>query len=247
MSNDDKELTQSVIPKKSIELAILTDKQELEVVGDVIFSYLTDALSIVVPPLSVINRWNEKREEKKQAEVIKKLKEQVSKQTKDIANVSNLLKNPKGFVLFNKIIYLVRSIEIEDEDFSQYTELLSKVLINISNKDFENLFSEISYAISCVERLSPQAIFLLSDSVNWPKGSVGGTTTSDVTLSGNWLEITTNEYIKFKDLDRRFASKISHTFSELDSGGYMKVSSDKKIKKTKLGEDIYNFLLNNIQ
>lgn len=241
-----KKILPKVIPKNETNQISLSKADEIDAVFEAGISYLTDALSVVVPPVGFIKHLREKRQEKKEAEIWKNLKNQLSRNTEDIANISTLLKNPKGFTLFNKVVFMVHSIELEDEDFSQYTELLAKILINISTKEFETLFSDVSYLISCVERLSPQALLLLSDSDNWPKGSVGGTTTSDVTLSGNWLELTTNEYLRSKNLDKKYSSKISHTFSELEAGGYMKVGSDKRIKKTKLGEELYQSLLNRI-
>ncbi len=239
-------MSKQKLPKKidtQDNLPILSSDKEQEVFVDALVSYVVGVVGTFIPGLAFLTIWRQKRQDKKEAEVLKALKKELVVQAQSVANISNLLKNPKGFVLFNKVQYIVRSTELEDENFGELGKLLARILIHISEKDFETLFSEISYAISRIERLSPQALFLLSDSRAWPKVSVGGTTTSDVTLSGKWRITVSTAYLHDKGLDdKTMTGRVAHSFGELESGGFAMVSKDKRVVLTDVGEEVYSFL-----
>src|SRR3989344_3765529 len=224
-------------------LPALSVDKEREAFIDALVSYVVGIVERFVPVLAFFTIWRQKRQDKKEAEVLKALKNELATQTQNVANISNLLKNPRGFVLFNKVLYIIRSVELEDENFDEISKLLARILMHIADKDFETLFSEVSYAISRIEKLSPQAIFLLSDSRAWPKVSVGGTTTSDVTLSGMWRSTVSVAYLRDKELDSKaMANRVAHSFGELESGGFAVVSKDKRDVLTDVGEEGYSFL-----
>lgn len=224
---------------------ILSSTQEDEVLVESLVSYLVGVVTMAIPPIGFLVSWRHKREERKREEVLKRLKVNVREQGVQIASITNLLKNPKGLILFNKILFLARLSEPEDDDFANYADLLSLILVNISSKEFESLFDQISYLISRIEKLSPQALFLLSDSHNWPKDSVGGTTMSGYTLSGEGLNVVARGYLRDKNIDNEsIKPRVLHAFGELQSGGFMIFSADsKRASRTAVADEIYNFLL----
>jgi|SRR3989338_565522 len=234
------------LPKKidaQNNLPALSVDKEREAFVDALVSYVVGIAEKFIPGLAFFTIWRQKRQDKKEAELLKALKNELAMQTQNVATISNLLRNPKGFVLFNRVMYIVRSVELEDENFDEISKLLARILIHISDKDFETLFSEISYAISRIEKLSPQALFLLSDSRTWPNVSVGGTTTSDVTLSGKWRSTVSATYLRDKGLDdKAMINRVAHSFGELESGGFAIVSKDKRVVLTDVGEEVYKFL-----
>ena len=223
---------------------ILSSKQENEVLVESLISYLIGVVTAAIPPIAILTEYHNKREDLKKAEVLKRLKTSVAKQGVQVASITNLLKNPKGLVLFNKIIFLAHSSELEDDDFGNFADLLSEMLINLSKIDFESLFDKVSYLISRIEKLSPQALFLLSDSHNWPKDSVGGTTMSGYTLSGAGLKVVATGYLRDKKITKESVKpRVLHAFGELQSGGYMIFSTDKRASRTEVADEIYEYLL----
>lgn len=238
--------SQLPIPTDSLDERgiILSSEQENKALFEGLVSYLIEPFAAAIPPIGILMAYHNKRENLKKEEVLKRLKTNVARGAIQVANITNLLKNPKGLVLFNKIIFLARSSELEDDDFGNFADLLSQMLINLSTKDFESLFDKVSYLISRIEKLSPQALFLLSDSHNWPKDSVGGTTMSDYTLSGGGLKIVVNGYLRDKKIDKESVKpRVLHAFGELQSGGYMIFSKDKRASRTEVANEIYDYLL----
>ena len=100
----------SVAGKKEVGEVKLSGKSEVDAFFEGAITYLTDVLGTAIPPIGFAIKWRQKRQEIKEAEVFRNLKEQLSQNTQDVANISNLLKNPKGAALFNKILFLARSI-----------------------------------------------------------------------------------------------------------------------------------------
>ena len=243
------------MPQKKPRLSIPTDSlderrislssnQEDKALVEGLICYFIGVVGTVIPIIGILAEWNNKREDIKRAEVLKRLKINIAKQGVQIANITNLLKNPKGRILFNKILFLARLSEPEDDDFGSFADLLGDVLVNLSTKDFESLFDKISYLISRIEKLSPQALFLLSDSHNWPKDSVGGTTMSGYTLSGEGLNLVAKAYLRDKKIDEKsLRPRVLHAFGELQSSGYMNFSVGKRASRTEVADEIYEYLL----
>ena len=153
------------MPQKKPRLSIPTDSlderrislssnQEDKALVEGLISYFIGVVGTVIPIIGILAEWNNKREDIKRAEVLKRLKINIAKQGVQIANITNLLKNPKGRILFNKILFLARLSEPEDDDFGSFADLLGDVLVNLSTKDFESLFDKISYLISRIEKLT---------------------------------------------------------------------------------------------
>jgi hypothetical protein len=74
-----------------------------------------------------------------------------------ISQLKAFLSNPSGNVLFNKILRITDDSPPDIDLISH----LSLALYRIINSDFEHLFSEHKYALSQIERLTPQALTIL--------------------------------------------------------------------------------------
>jgi hypothetical protein len=92
-----------------------------------------------------------------------------------ISQLKEFLSNPSGNALFNKII----GIADDSPPDIELLQHLSTAMYHIVNSDFEALFAEHRHALSQIERLTPQALTILSDCASWPPFRLGSFSTND--------------------------------------------------------------------
>jgi hypothetical protein len=127
-------------------------------------------------------------------------------------SLKDLLTNPMGNTLFNKIL---RILDNSAPDL-ELTEHLAKTLKHIVETDFKSLFEDHKYALNQIEMLTPQALTILSDSRNWPTWRMESFASNSGKITSDWLPEFVNLYSAKKNMtENSMKAKISHSMNDL--------------------------------
>lgn len=170
--------------------------------------------------ISEIIKWNESVDEDiKEAKKEYLLSQYFEKNdTNELAlkNLQEFLSNPQGNTLFNKILRILDDTP-PDRELSEH---LANALRYIINNSFHELFEEHKYALSQIEKITPQCLTILSDSNSWPTIKPRSISASGSKVTSEWLTEFTEAYALIKKIDNpKIARRISHSISELENTG----------------------------
>ncbi|TRZ78476.1 hypothetical protein D4R87_00610 [bacterium] len=155
--------------------------------------------------------------------------------------LEKLLTSNAGLLLFNKIIRILNRGNFNEE----YTGTLAEVLKKISSSDdLEKMFEEYDYMLSQVEKLSPQALIILSNFEVWRGGKFsGGSTVSGQTVSKNWSIEMADKFAQSKSIeDIKHRQRIAHAYLELESNRMLYLSNSSNVLLSSIGEEIYKYI-----
>ena len=228
-------------------------KKELISAGNTLVSFLAGTADLVggsLPLFQAVVNWENHRKFERFQLTLQEVKKRTDKNTAVLTNITTLLNEPsrKGEVLFYRIVKLNDSIEIEDQMFEPTTVIQAKIIENIAAQNFEELFSELVYLLSRLEQLSPQSLWVLNDFDNWPHiFTLGGTTTSGVTLSANWATKFAEAYLNKngRKLEPEIKTRVADVMCELKNTGFIDLDQSKRVKLTEMGTSAYKCLLSN--
>lgn len=200
-----------------------------------------------IPVLNKLFEWTERidqasREEKLKALLIEYIEYTVHFESLNdaVAGLKLLTSTRGGQTLFRKIIQI---IDKGTEDI-EWIRLLAMVLQRISETEFEKYFDAQMFILSQIDRLTPQALIILSKYDIWKKVNIQNTTTtSGKTVSGDWVSQATmfmRRYLNIKDLET--GARVNHSFCELESSGMIELSGH-QLKLTAVGIEIYRTLV----
>lgn len=170
--------------------------------------------------VTTILQWNdnvddEVREAKKEY-LLQQLRAKCADSAEAIARLRALVENPQGNTLFNKILRILDDSP-PDPELSNH---LSSALKFITDTDFESLFSDHKFALAQIERLSPQALSLLSNHTLWPDFSMAFLTTTSDIVTSNWTSDFSSAFAS-RMRATQVVDRINHSASELENGGYV--------------------------
>ncbi|HEU0080826.1 MAG TPA: hypothetical protein VFQ72_02285 [Candidatus Paceibacterota bacterium] len=219
-------------PLESVELS---GKQ----IKDVIESSGVNLVASFIPGLGkfleCIDYANQKIREEKLNNVLKIFISHFDSLDEALAQIKKLVSNRSGIILFQKIIQIVDNGSSDDE----WLNILANILKNIAEEDITKHFDERSYFLAQIDRLTPQALIIISKYDLWMQAHIQDTTTtSGQTASGNWSEQVTG-FLKTKIgiSDGQTGARINHSFRELESAGMIKLEGH-QIRLTPVGNEI---------
>lgn len=196
--------------------------------------------------LELLN-WNESidgdlREAKKEYLLAKYLKDN-EKNTLAISQLKNFLSSAQGNTLFNKVL---RILDDSPPDIELAGHLAS-ALQHIVKNDFQKLFEQHKYALSQIERMTPQALTILSDHRNWPLIGLGSYSASGSKVTSDWLSEFTSAYTESKSIfDAETQNRVNHSINELISGRFIEAHlTGEKMAKcavTKVGQSMLPYI-----
>jgi len=190
--------------------------------------------------IGYVEKYKNKIDAARLAVFLEKMKGKMESHDAFVNALGKLLISNAGLTLFQKTLRILN----KDNFDSDFTDLLATTLKNISDADFDEMFEELNYVLSQIERLSPHALLVLSKNPSWNKAPLsGGTTTSGQTLLGDWDTQVTNFYSRNLNItDERKKKRIAHAFRELQSGGVLFVNENKRVQLTSTGEEVYKVI-----
>ncbi|MGE1103396.1 hypothetical protein [Peribacillus simplex] len=162
---------------------------------------------------------NEDLGEAKKMILLEQYLNKADNQEKAIEMLKDFLVNPQGNTLFNKVL---RIIDDSPPDQELMTHLSSALKVIVGNGNFDVLFDQHKYALSQIERLTPQALTIISDHKAWPPVRLGQTISFGPKVTSDWYSEFTNTYCQVKGItdDNKF-KRVMHSVVELQRQGFM--------------------------
>jgi hypothetical protein len=101
---------------------------------------------------------------------------------------------------------------------------------------------EEMYTLSQIDRLSPQALILISKYDVWREVNIQGTTTTSGFTMGDWApQVTRFLTTKMGGTNLHAGGRINHSFRELESTGMLALTGH-QLKLTAFGLEIYRII-----
>jgi hypothetical protein len=220
----------------------ISDDQMTAAIIEATTSTALGTLASFIPPLGRLIEWSEKVDqgvkEQKLHTLLRKYSERFSSQAETVTKLKFLTATTSGKVLLSKVIRLLDNMADEES-----IDLLANTLKNITNSEIEKKFEEHTYILSQIDRLTPQALVILSRYEDWKDCSLSGTTTtSKHTVLGDWdsqiaLFLAGKIGVTASDIKLRMA----HSFWELESTG-MVVLEGSFVKLEIIGAEVYRYI-----
>lgn len=225
-----------------LDMVEISDEQMAAAVMEATTSTAVGTLASFVPPLGKLLEWSEKVDqgvkEQKLQTLLRKYNERFLSHDETITKLKFLTATTSGKVLLSKVIRLVDNMADEES-----INLLANTLKNITDSDVEKKFEEHAYILSQIDRLTPQALVVLSKYEDWKTCSLSGTTTtSKHTVSGDWdSQIATFLTGKLGITASDIKLRMAHSFWELESTG-MIVLDGSFVKLEIIGAEVYRYI-----
>jgi hypothetical protein len=154
------------------------------------------------------------------------------------SQLKRLITTPSGISLFQKVVRII-NIDVFDVDC---IKLFATALKKVSDSDLDKLFDKHNYVLSQIEKLSPQALFLLHDKPNWPTFNFSSTTLGNQVLGEGWAPAFVKSYFNAKRIvDDNKIQYGAHAVRELVNNSFVKVERDRLVL-TGVGESMYEYI-----
>ena len=164
-----------------------------------------------------------------------------------ISALKEFLSSPQGNTLFNKIL---RILDDSPPDL-ELANHLAHALRYIVDTNFAAMFEAHRYALAQIEQLTPQALTILADYVNWPQMKLGSFSTSGPKVTSDWLTEFTRAYVSIKGIsDSGVADRVKHSINVLIAGRFIEAhivkGSEAKCVLTDVGKMLLPYVGNGI-
>lgn len=131
-----------------------------------------------------------------------------------ISNLAQFITNPYGNILFNKILSILDDRPAENALFSS----LASALNHMTDGDFESLFSEHKFALSQIEKLTPQSLAILADYQAWPTIHLNGYKWHGTRVISDYFSEFTDSYTIQKGItNEELSQRVHYAISELEN------------------------------
>lgn len=210
---------------------------------DVVATALPAVISVVMPPVGAFLAWVESTNNKIFQENIEKTLQEYAKKFEVLdeaqKKLESLVATREGRVLFHKFLRINNNGDGDDE----WASLLANTLKNISISSIEESFAHHNFLLSQIEKLSPQALIIISRYDKWHYGNIQNTTTtSSTTLGGDWdIQITEYFFRESGFSDPQIKTRIRHAFKELENSN-MIVLDGHQVAFTDTGSEIHRII-----
>lgn len=140
-------------------------------------------------------------------------------QEKAIKMLKDFLVNPQGNTLFNKVLRIMDDSPPDQELMAHLSSALKQI---VEYGNFDALFDQHKYALAQIERLTPQALTIISDYEAWPPVRLGATISFGPKVTTDWYSEFTTAYCQVKGVtdDNKF-KRVMHSVIELQRQGFM--------------------------
>ena len=199
----------------------------------------TGSIASSIPGFNKIFEWIERVDQASREEKLKTLlveyKEHFESFEDAISKLKLLTATRGGQTLFRKIIQIIDK-GAEDQE---WIRLIAITLKTTSKAEFEKYFDAQMFVLSQIDRLSPQALVLLSKYDVWKQANIQNTTTTSGQTMGDWIPQATmfmRQKIGIENLE--VGARVNHSFRELESTGIVDLKGH-QLKLTAIGLEIH--------
>lgn len=195
-----------------------------------------------VPGINKLFEWVERFDQGSREEKLKMLLTKYTERCNSfedaISRLRLLTSTPGGQTIFRKVLQIVDK-GAEDQE---WIRLLAVTLERISDEDFNKYFDAQMFILSQIDRLSPQALIVLSKYDTWKEVRINSTSTSSHQTMGDWIpQVTQFMRTKLGIESLEVGVRINHSFRELESTGLV-ILKGHDLKLTAVGLEIYRVI-----
>lgn len=228
-----------------------SDEQKEIVKGETIKKITDKGLSLLGPigdVISTVITWNEdvnqNISEAKKMILLEQYFNQADEHSMAIEKLQSFITNPQGNTLFNKILRIVDDSPPDPELTFHLSKVLKKI---IEDGNFEELFEKHKYALGQIERLTPQAITIISDYKNWPPLNLGASIAFGPKVTSDFYMEFTTAYSNSKNItDINKIKRIQHSVVEIQNLGLMYAyhaeNNQTKCQLTEIGQELLSYI-----
>lgn len=235
-----------------IEKIKLSDQQQADILKEQSLKVVLDKglslFGVVGDVISTMVTWNDdvnkNLNDAKKFILLEQYFNKVDEQGEAVEILSEFLKNPQGNTLFNKILRIVDDSPPDPELTGHLSTVLKKI---VESGHFEELFEQHRYALGQIERLTPQAITIISDYKQWPPIQLNTSVSFGAKITSDFYTEFTLAYSQLKGIvDTHKLKRIQHSVIEIQRLGLMEAfNADKNqtlCKLTDVGEDLLLYI-----
>jgi|SRR3989339_125328 len=237
-------MNKNLVKKNSTNIQDPLEKVDLnsQQIAGVLVEATKGSIISSVPGINKLLEWVERVDQASREEKLKMLLTELTERCDSLEDVFSKLKlltaTPGGQTIFRKVLQIVDK-GAEDREWIQ---LLATTLERISNEDFEKYFDSQMFTLSQIDRLSPQALIVLSKYDIWKEVEIQGTTTTSGQTMGDWIpQVTRFMRTKLKIESLEVGARINHSFRELESVGLVNLKGH-DLKLTAIGLELHRVI-----
>ncbi len=226
-------------PLRGIELS--QEKQNkilLETVGAKIF----ERIPLFGGLINFFQTYRDKIDAAKLAVLWEKLREKMQSQEQFTEAINRILSSNTGLNLFQKIFKILNKDHFDPE----FVDLLASCLKNMSVSDLDKMFEELNYTLSQIERISVQALIILSKHQFWNGVRLErATNMSGQLIAGDWDNQVSNHFAAKIGMstDKKGIERLAHTFRELQANGLTMLNNQtRSVDLTEIGKDVFELI-----
>ncbi|MDC7953201.1 hypothetical protein [Liquorilactobacillus mali] len=233
--------------KQEKKILNTSSKEAIKDVGKKIVSKIPIA-SAISDAAFIFMDWNKKIDEDfedtKKKMLIEEYLNKADSQEKAIQDLKETITNVYGNTLVNKIFRILSDYPPDGDLLVHLKSALNKIC---ESKHFEELFTKHKFNLSLIEKLSPQALTILSDVNNWPDFSMNTRVSFGGKINENFKEPFVEAYLKEKQInDENKKARFVYIINELSQEGFIECHELKngqcRIFLTVSGKELFEYL-----
>jgi len=194
------------------------------------------AIPVVSTVAEIIEKIDDELRDEKLQILLASFAERFDSAEDALNKLKELASTREGAILFRKLIQIMDNGDLDAE----WLGVLSTALKKITDADLKAQFREIVYALGQIDRLTPQALIILSKYYKWSGVRIQGTTTaSRQTTSGDWDVQAVSHWLPSEEPGVR--TRIAHAFRELMSTGLITLNQQ-QIALEPIGDEVFRYV-----
>lgn len=229
----------------------ISQDREQDIIGNKTVKTIRDktlGLFKVGEVISTFLNWNEEVDEEideaKKSVLLERFFNSVDYHENTINKLKQFITNPQGNVLFNKVL---RILDDNPPDLELISHLSTALKYIIDNGDFYKLFEKHKFALAQIEKLSPQALTILSDYRNYPDFKLESSTSMGGKITSEWNIKFVQSYCNLKEISSdEIIIRISHVITQLQTQGYLAAYTSREnvcyCEVTSIGKDLLPYI-----
>ena len=234
--------------EKEIETIKTSSKEAVKEVGRGMINSMP-VLSSLSKAAFVFMDWNKKLdanlEDVKKQMLLEDYFNKSDNHEKAIENLKEAMTDVYGNALINKIFRMLSDYPPDGDWFTHLRMTLEKIC---EAKNFEKLFDIHKFNLGLIEKMSPQALSIITDANNWPEFqfnfsgmSIGGKVTDQFQFP------FAETYARKKGIEEPIkVERIVHIINDLQNGGFIECYSRQgqhyKLRLTNMGRSLFEYL-----
>lgn len=187
---------------------------------------------------------NKEIKDAKKAVLLEQYINKIDNQEDSINKLKLFITNPQGNVLFNKILTI---LDDYPPDLELINHLARALKYMVNDENFYKMFEQHKFALAQIEKLTPQALTILTDYKNYPVFNIGTSIAFGPKVTSEWHYNFIKAYCKSKNISSlEIKSRVAHVIIQLQSQGYLeafkKDDSTVVCEVTKIGKDLIPYI-----